>query len=228
MPDARIGFAFSPDFSQATRLRFTPPAITTTAGSMDEKGVTTVPVSSSLTGCLTQKQPTAEYLIPVVKGQPLVISAEARSLDLLLDPVMKLVDPVGAVIAEIDDTGATRDAAIVHTAAQDGLYRLTITDRFRKGGERCWYLLTVRLDQPDYDLAVISDAVVVAVQQRFEISPKPDALCKFGFLARGFILLCLLFGRSIGKEHGGLLRQRLGRCEPLLHIGAFGCVKLLR
>jgi hypothetical protein len=172
MPDARIGFAFSPDFSQATRLRFTPPAITTTAGSIDEKGVMTIPVSSSLTGCLTQKQATAEYLIPVVKGQPLVISAEARSLDLLLDPVMKLVDPAGAVIAEIDDTGATRDAAIVHTAAQDGLYRLTITDRFRKGGERCWYLLTVRLDQPDYDLAVTGDAVVVAVDKPAEMVVK--------------------------------------------------------
>jgi hypothetical protein len=38
---------------------------------------------------------------------------------------------------------------------------LTVRDRYRQGGERCLYRVTVRLSEPDFELSVGSDTVVV-------------------------------------------------------------------
>jgi hypothetical protein len=170
--DARIGFAFAPDSSLATRVRLTPQAVINNSSTNDPKTPLAIPLSSSVTGCLKSRHQADDYLIPLLKGQQIVISAESRSLDLPLDPVMKFADPSGAVIADIDDTGPTRDSSITHAATKDGDYRLTVSDRFRQGGERCWYLLTARLDQPDFELSVTSDSIVVAPDKPTELTVK--------------------------------------------------------
>ena len=79
---------------------------------------------------------------------------------------------MGGVIAEADDTGAMRDSVIAYTAANDGEYRITVGDRFRQGGDRCWYLLTARLDQPDFELSANADAIVVPHDKPAELTIK--------------------------------------------------------
>lgn len=171
-PDARIGFAFSPNFPCTTRVRMTPYAVESAFSHLEANGPKTIQVSSSVTGCLRLRRQTDAYRIPLSKGQQVVISVEARGLDLPLDPVMKLSDPAGSAIADVDDTGSTRDALIAYTAATDGEYRLTIRDRFGQESDRNWYLLTVRNDEPDFDMAVATDAIVISPDKPTEIAVK--------------------------------------------------------
>ena len=160
--DAKIGFAFSPDFSLATRVRMTSHASIDNQSISDPKNPLVIPMPSSVTGCLKSPRQADRYTIALEKGQQVLISAEARSLQMLLDPVLTLASPDGKIVAEVDDTGSTRDGFIAHTAAQSGVYLITVTDRFRQGSQRSWYLLTVRLEQPDFELTTAIDAVSVA------------------------------------------------------------------
>ncbi len=171
-PETRLGYALSADGTISTRIRQTPLTVVLKSETADSATPMTVPVSSSVTGRLKARRQQDEYLIPLMKGQQVVISVEARSLDVPLDPVMKLADPTGTVVADVDDIGSLRDALIVHTAAHDGDYRLTVSDRFRQGGDRCWYLLTVRLDQPDFDLSANADAIVTTSDKPAELTVK--------------------------------------------------------
>ena len=160
--DAKFGFAFSQDFSFATRIRMTSQAVINNEPTSDPKNPLVIPMSSSVTGCLKSSRQADRYTIPLEKGQQVLISAEARSLHMPLDPVLILASPDGKIVAEVDDTGATRDGFIAHTAAQTGDYQIAVTDRFRQGSQRNWYLLTVRLEQPDFELTTAIDAVSVA------------------------------------------------------------------
>ena len=170
--EIRMGFASTPDFSIATRVRLVPEAVAVQLDAGDPKRPVTVPVSTTVTGCLKKAKQNDYYRIPVTKGQQLIVSAESRGLSIPLDLVMTLSDPMGKAIAEVDDVAGTRDVSIVHTAALDGEYQLIIGDRFRQGGERCWYLLTVRSEQPDFELSVATDQIAIAADKPTEIPVK--------------------------------------------------------
>ena len=86
--------------------------------------------------------------------------------------MLKLIDPAGTVIAEADDTASSRDAMITHTATQDGEYRITVSDRFRHGGERYAYLLSLRADEPDFEMTAAADALVLATDKPTELPIK--------------------------------------------------------
>lgn len=170
--DAQIGFAFLDDSAVATRVRLTPYETVNNSAKANDSKPLPVRLPSSITGCLRTRNQTDDYLIPLVKGQQVVISAESRSLDLQLDPVLKLLGPTGAVISDVDDTGATRDALIAYTAAADGDHKLIVGDRFRHGSDRSFYLLTVRLEQPDFELSLASDTLTVAADKPAEVTVK--------------------------------------------------------
>ncbi|WP_050986186.1 PPC domain-containing protein [Schlesneria paludicola] len=170
--EIRLGFASTPDFSIATRVRLVPSTVTMQLDAADPKRPVIAPLSSSITGCLKVAKQTDHYRIPVTKGQQLIVSAESRTLEIPLDLVMTLSDPTGKAVADVDDVAGSRDVSVVHTAALDGEYQLTIGDRFRQGGDRCWYLLTVRGEQPDFELSVSTDQIVVAPDKPTEIPVK--------------------------------------------------------
>lgn len=171
-PDAQWGFAFSPDLAGAARVRLTPYGGVPTLAQTDPKTPQVLAPSTSVTGCLKMPRQSDVYSVPLKKGQQVMVSVESRGLDLPLDPVVQLADPSGAVVADVDDTGPSRDAAIAHVAARDGDYRVTVSDRYRQGGERGFYLLTVRLDEPDFELSMSADALVVTPGKPAELPVK--------------------------------------------------------
>lgn len=172
--DARIGFAFSEAFAGATRVRLTPQIVVSAfaAAGAHSVGPRSIQVSSSVSGCLRIRRQVDDYRIPLTKGQQVLISVETSSLDLPLDPVLKLSDPSGTLIAEADDMGSSRDAFIAHTAAMDGEYRLSVRDRFGQGGDRCWYLLTIRNEELDFELSAGADTIVINPDKPAELTVK--------------------------------------------------------
>src|SRR5262249_43319229 len=129
-------------------------------------------VPTSVTGRLAKPGQSDTYRLALEKGQMVVVSIESRSLDLAVDPVLRIKDPDASVVSDVDDTCPTRDLATTFTAAKDGEYRLTVDDRFRQGGERHVYLLTVRPEEPDFELTSTSDAITVAPDKATEVPVK--------------------------------------------------------
>jgi len=169
-PDAKLGFAFDPRFAGSARVRLTPHAAVAGLAYTDSNNPLTLVPSTSVTGCLRKAGQTDEFRIALKKGQPVVVSVESRSLDFPLDPVVKMTAPDGTTVADVDGTGATRDAAFTHVAAKDGVHRLFVGDRYQQGGDRCWYRLTIRMEEPDFELSSGPDNIVVTPGKPAELS----------------------------------------------------------
>jgi hypothetical protein len=170
-PDSQLGFVFAPGLAGSARVRLTPYAATVAPSAANpDSAVLSLP--SSVTGTLKIPGQTDGFRILLKKGQQVVISAESRSLDLPVDPVLKLADATGAVVAEVDDSGASRDAVLSHVVVREGEHRVTICDRYGQGGTRCLYLLTARLEEPDFELSVGVDSLVVPVDKPAELTVK--------------------------------------------------------
>jgi hypothetical protein len=100
----------------------------------------------------------------------MVISVESQSLDFPTVPLVRLFDPTGAVAAEALESGPQQDVVLAHSAAQDGEYRLMVADRYRHGGDRYFYRLTVRAEQSDFELLAAADAISVKADAAAELS----------------------------------------------------------
>jgi hypothetical protein len=93
-----------------------------------------------------------------------VFRIESRALGRPLDPILRVLDSGGKVLAESDDTGRNdRDLERTFTAPADGEYRLVVRDLNGQGGPRFAYLLTVLEPRPDFALTLASD--------RFDLTP---------------------------------------------------------
>lgn len=162
---ARWGFVFNPDIAGSARVRLVPWTFAIAAN--PEPTPLTLP--QSITGCLRQPRQTDSYRIAMKKGESLLATVESRTLDLPLDPVVKLISPSSKTAAEVDDTGDNRDAVLSHKAAEDGDYVLTITDRHRHGSDRGFYVLTARLEESDFEITATADAFVVQPDKPTEV-----------------------------------------------------------
>ena len=156
-----VGLAWAPGMAGSARVRLSPfTTIPELHPGGSEPAVVLKP-SSLATGWLRKKGQVDFYKVPLTKGQACLFTVESRTLNLLVDPVLKLTDPTGTTVAEIDDTGPTQDCALAHTAAHDGDYTLSVRDRYAHFGERCVYRVTARLEQTDFELNLAADAVTV-------------------------------------------------------------------
>ena len=170
--ESRLGFAFAPQFAGAARVRLTSHAVVLASAQTDPKKQMALVLSSSVTGWLRAPRQIDTFRVPLKKGQQVVVSVETNSLNFPFDPAAELTDPGGAGVAKAADIGPNREAVFSHAAAKDGDYLLTVSDRFRQGGERYFYRLTVRLEEPDYELSAATDALVVTPGKLTELPIK--------------------------------------------------------
>ncbi|MBS0263617.1 MAG: pre-peptidase [Planctomycetes bacterium] len=171
-PDSRLAVVFDAGLAGTARVRQSPFAVAMVPATQDPANPPTLPVGSAATGCLRAPKQKDTYRLPLQKGQHVIVSLESQSLDLPVDPLLQLVDPKGAVVAEVDDAGALRDAVLSHVAAQDGEYRIVATDRFGHGGPRFVYLLTARLEEPDFELSIAADSLTIPADKPAELAVK--------------------------------------------------------
>lgn len=166
---SRLGFVFAPDVAGSARPRLVPwhSLVAPAATEKDEPWAIALP--HSVTGCLSQPKETDRYRITLKKGDPLLVTVESRSLELLPDPLVKLISPSGNPAGEVDDTASGRDCVLAHKAAEDGDYILSVTDRHRAGGDRAFYLLTARLEESDFELTASADAYIVQPDKPTEV-----------------------------------------------------------
>jgi hypothetical protein len=104
------------------------------------------------------------FRLSLRKDERRLIRVESRALGRPLDPMLRILDAGGKILAESDDTGRNdRDLERSFTAPADGEYRLVVRDINGLGGSRFAYLLTILEPRPDFTLTLASD--------RFDVTP---------------------------------------------------------
>lgn len=166
---SRLGFAHREDFAHGGRVRLVPYATSLALPRAGEEPPQRLELPHAVTGCLRTPGQADRFLVSLGKGNPLLLTVEARTLGLPPDPLVRLFDPEGKKVAEIDDSAGTRDAVLAHTAARDGDYTIVVTDRHRAGSERAYYQLTARLDEPDFELTTTGGEFVLPADKPLEV-----------------------------------------------------------
>ncbi len=109
------------------------------------------------------------YRVEGKKGQPLLFEIESHALGFPLDPVLKLTDAAGKLLAEQDDNGPSRDAALSYTPAADGVILVEVRDLHGHGGPRYVYRLRIVRPEPNFTLAIKGDRFNVAPGKVVEV-----------------------------------------------------------
>ncbi len=170
--EGKLGFAFAPRFAGGARVRLTTHATVSVLATTDASRPMMLAVPSSVTGCLQTPRQKHAFRVPLKKGQTVIVSVESNSLHLPFDPALQFTDPAGSVVASAVDVGPDREAMFAHTAVKEGDYLLTVRARFGVGGPRLFYRMTVRPEEPDFDLSVATDNIVVLPGKTTELPIK--------------------------------------------------------
>ncbi|HEY4259116.1 MAG TPA: PPC domain-containing protein [Schlesneria sp.] len=130
-------------------------------------------------GEISQPRDIDTYQFQAKKGQRLRFEVSAREWGSPLDPVIRIYDAAGKLLREADDDGRQSiDPDVEYTLPADGVFRVTVSDRFSHGGERYAYLLSITETQPDFTLSVAADAFVLNAGKPLEI---PVTIIRSGF-----------------------------------------------
>ena len=168
--EAQPGFLAFPGTAGSARLRLVPWMAVSNVGTSSASSPLPLTLPVSVTGRLALPRQVDRYQLNLTKGQKLLISAEGRELDFPVVPVLNLIDPAGAVVATFEDASPKKLALISFTVPKDGQYELTIRDRHRLGGERHFYQLTARLDEPDFELTASAETLVIPHDKPAELT----------------------------------------------------------
>ena len=109
----------------------------------------------SLTGRIGAEGERDVYRFPAQKGSIHLIHVASRSLGFPLDPVLRVLDAGGKVIAESDDADRTgRDPEIRFDPPATGEYRAEVRDLNGRAGSRFLYRLDLLPAEPDVRLTL--------------------------------------------------------------------------
>lgn len=96
------------------------------------------------------------------KGAVFAFEVFSRRAGAATDPVLKLVDARGAVVAEADDTpGQGKDPRLEWTAPADGAFALVVSDLHSRGGDDFGYALLAGPAAPDFTITCDPDKLNV-------------------------------------------------------------------
>jgi hypothetical protein len=105
----------------------------------------------AVTGNMESRFGADHFILPLVKGVPWRIEAQAHEIGSPLDPELVLLGPDGKEIAANDDQPGTTSAQLFVTATTDGPHTLIITDRSGKsGGRDANYRLVIERARHDF------------------------------------------------------------------------------
>ena len=116
-----------------------------------------LPIPSVLSGRIGSIREEDRYEFQAEAGRALTFRIESRSIGLPLDPVVRLTDLAGKVLAELDDTKKDADPVLKFKPPASATYRLGVRDLHGRGGPRFAYRLTAGPPSPDFRLDLAAD-----------------------------------------------------------------------
>ena len=158
-----------PQTSGILRLPAYPFAPTVAVENAEAPVVQEIRVPAAITGRIGAPLEKDQFIFDLEKGTKINIVAASRKLGYALDPLVRIRDSKGKMLAENDDAGGSPDAALSFSAPETGRYMLELEDVNGHGGFRFVYHLTAIPAVPDYQLSLAADAFVVAPDKTVEI-----------------------------------------------------------
>lgn len=157
---------FHAEVANDVRLRVEPHACVSRPASAEPFALAApVTVSSRL----RETQAAESYVFGANKGQKLVARVASPSLGLPVSPVIVITDAGKKELARAEPPGLDRDTELAFTAPANGLYTLTIRDRFGDGGSRYAYALRLAPATPDFALALKADRFVLDAGKSLDV-----------------------------------------------------------
>ena len=169
VPAAVDGIAtiISTGFGNATTVRVAPhPCVL--ASELSAKNAPT-PAPVTVSGRLDGSATADAFLIAGKKGQPLTLQLESRELGFALTPVIRVFDTAGKQLLRAESPVLNQDVSTTFSPPVDGNYRVEVFDLFRATGPRYAYRLRVLPAEPDFELTMPADRIVVAPEQPTEV-----------------------------------------------------------
>lgn len=154
--------AFHPLLANAALVRLESHAAVTCKERTSREKPLVVSLPTTISGKLEKPGAFDVFQFDVKKGQKLVFEIESRSLGFPLDPVLRLTDAKGKVLAEPKGTKLNTDPQLLFTVPADGSYRLEVHDFHGDGGPRFVYRLRLVPAEPDFALSLASDRLTLA------------------------------------------------------------------
>jgi hypothetical protein len=130
------------------------------------------PAPFSVTGKIETPGGAAECVVAGRKGVSLSIQVESRSLGLLVNPVVRVLDAGRKQIARAEPAKLHADTVLSFTPPADGPYTVAVSDMYGGGGDRFTFLLRVLTSEPDYDLSVAADRFAVPPGKSLDVPVK--------------------------------------------------------
>lgn len=117
-----------------------------------------LPIPFTLAGTFQEPNEVDTYKFEAKKGEQVLITVEAYSLQYPTDPVIKVCYNDGKLIKEVDDSTRDKpDAEYQLRAPKDDVYQIHIQDRFGHFGNQYQYRLNVGKPTPSFQPVIDKD-----------------------------------------------------------------------
>jgi hypothetical protein len=117
---------------------------------------------ATICGRLSARGDSDGYCFAAKRDETYAFEVVARRAGSECDPVLRLLDAKGAVLAEADDTrGMGKDSRIEWKATTDGVYVIQVSDLHDRGGTDFGYALLAEAARPDFVLTCDPDMINV-------------------------------------------------------------------
>jgi len=159
---------FHPLLANVVRVRREPHPTIVQAKSNDRQHPQSIPLPATVSGCL-ERVGEHVYQFEAKKGQRLLFQTEAQALDFPLNPVLRLTDGMGKVLAQAEGNTPGRDPELTFAVLLDGTYRIELRDLHGQRGPNFLYRLRALLAEPDFELTLASDRFVLTPGKPLDI-----------------------------------------------------------
>ena len=164
---ATTGFVRAPDWAGSARLSFVPHPVNEVAAPSEQPATLSIPMTYS--GSLREAKQVDSYRFDLTKDQEVQIQIDALKIDSAMVPHARLTNPNGKTVYEVSESGPAKDVSLSHTPTLNGLYTLSIQDRFGHGGQGYDYRLTATLAKADFALSVETDEFTLPHDKPLEV-----------------------------------------------------------
>lgn len=127
------------------------------------------PLPCVMSGRLDEAKDSDVFRFNGTKGKALSIKAESDSIGYEVDPVLRVMDNAGKVMAEAESPRRGGEPVLNFTPPADGPYRLEVADLHRRGGLRFAYRLTLAPVTPDFAVTLAAGTFSIAAGKTLEI-----------------------------------------------------------
>jgi hypothetical protein len=129
---------------------------------------------TSVAGVISRSGESDEYTFAAKKGTTYTVRVEALRWHYVWDPVLTVHRSDGRLLREVDDSRPSADPEYTFKAALDGDHKVTITDRFRSGGEEHRYRLVVEPAKLSVEATIDKDRFELEAGKSVELKLKLD------------------------------------------------------